>query len=154
LARVVPLCIDLSPAEVTGPLAAFQARELNEAGMKRLVQDLSAASENPKDLGTVFEAMWPQLEAAVTEAINAAPADTEPRRSPDDMLKELVERIRRIDRELSTEAGEEPDEAAIFFTKEFVKQDSLLRRHTHKGRVPSLPVSILAAVTSRTWTSA
>jgi TIR domain len=97
-ARVVPLCIDLSPAEVTGPLVAFQARELNEAGMRRLVHDLSASSENPKDLGAVFDAMWPQLEAAVMEAINAAPPDTEPRRSAEAMLEELVERVRRLDR--------------------------------------------------------
>jgi hypothetical protein len=80
-ARVVPLCIDLSPAEVTGPLAAFQARVLNKAGIKRLVHDVSAASENPKELGAVFDAMWPQLDAAVMKAIDEAPADKEPRRS-------------------------------------------------------------------------
>jgi hypothetical protein len=124
-ARLVPLCIDLSPAEVTGPLEAFQARELNEAGMRRLVDDLSAASENPKELGAVFNAMWPQLEAAVTEAINAVPTDTEPRRSAEDMLEELVERIRRIDRR-AEDAGEEPKLQAtpVMFTKEFVRRGS------------------------------
>jgi hypothetical protein len=122
-ARVVPLCIDLSPAEVTGPLEAFQARELNEAGMRRLVHDLSAASENPKELGAVFDAMWPQLEAAVTETINATPTDTEPRRSADDMLEELVERMRHMDRR-SAVRYQLGGEDRVIFTKEYVKQDS------------------------------
>jgi hypothetical protein len=127
-ARVVPLCIDLSPAEVTGPLEAFQARELNEAGMRRLVRDLSAASENPKDLSTVFDAMWPQLEAAVTEAINAVPTDTEPRRSPEDMLEELVERIRRIDRhEDGIPIG------SIYFAKDYVQQGLLSNKTYPQG---------------------
>jgi hypothetical protein len=122
-ARVVPLCIDLSPAEVTGPLVAFQARELNEAGMRRLVHDLSAASENPKELGAVFDAMWPQLAAAVTEAINATPTDTEPRRSADDMLEELVERMRHMDRR-SAVRYQLGGEGRVIFTKEYVKHDS------------------------------
>ena len=64
-ARVVPLCIDLSPAEVTGPLEAFQARELNEAGTEAGWFTISARPRRSrKDLGTVVDAMWPQLEAA------------------------------------------------------------------------------------------
>jgi hypothetical protein len=94
--------------------------------MKRLVRDVSAASENPKELGAVFDAMWPQLDAAVMKAIDAAPADTEPRRSSEDMLKELVERIRRIDR---MTGGEEPrpifrPTGPLVFTKDYVELDS------------------------------
>jgi hypothetical protein len=107
------------------PLVALQARELNEAGMRRLIHDLSASSENPKDLGAVFDAMWPQLEAAVTEAINAAPPETEPRRSAEDMLDELVERVRRLDRR--TEDQEQPTllfkkTGEVVFTLEDVEQ--------------------------------
>jgi hypothetical protein len=87
--------------------------------MRRLVHDLSAASENPKELGAVFSAMWPQLEAAVTQAINAVPPDTEPRRSADDMLEELVDRMRRMDRQLNKEAGD--PYALVVFTKNYVK---------------------------------
>jgi hypothetical protein len=35
--RVVPLCIDLKSAEVTGPLSGFQGRALDRDGVKRLV---------------------------------------------------------------------------------------------------------------------
>jgi hypothetical protein len=49
------------------------------------------------------------------------------------MLEELVDRLRRIDRQLGQEAGEEPDEAAVFFTKEYVKQDLLSKKTYAQG---------------------
>jgi len=36
--RVVPLCIDLKSAEVTGPLSGFQGRALDRDAVKRLVK--------------------------------------------------------------------------------------------------------------------
>ena len=36
--KVVPVCIDLLPSDVTGPLAAFQGRRLTRDGIERLVQ--------------------------------------------------------------------------------------------------------------------
>jgi hypothetical protein len=46
-ARVVPLLIDLNPANVTMPLASFQSRTLDKEGMRRLVLDLGALREEP-----------------------------------------------------------------------------------------------------------
>jgi hypothetical protein len=45
VAQVVPLCMDLAPAEVTGPLSSFQGRRVDEDGMRRLVRDLSRLRE-------------------------------------------------------------------------------------------------------------
>jgi hypothetical protein len=73
--------------------------------------------------------MWPQLEAAVTEAINAVPTDTEPRRSAEDMLEEVVELTRRIDRQLNREAGDTP----VVFTKEYVKHGLGSKRTYARG---------------------
>jgi TIR domain len=129
--RVVPLCIGLSFSEVTGPLAAFQGRPLDRDGVSRLVHDINAASEKPmpaEQTTTIFDAMWPRLEAAVAEAINAVPPDTEPRRSAEDMLEELVELIRRIDRNVG---GDVP--GTVVFTKSYVKQDSDSKRTYGQG---------------------
>ena len=90
LARVVPLRIDLTSSEVTGPLSDFQERQLDSDGVRRLVHDINAASERlmpAERVDTVFDAMWPRLEEAATEAINAVPPDTEPRRYPRTCLK-------------------------------------------------------------------
>jgi hypothetical protein len=139
LARVVPLCIDLSPPEVTGPLSAFQGRQLDRDGVSRLVHDISAASEKPmpaEQMAMVFDAMWPRLEAAVTKAINAVPGDTEPRRA-ENMLEELVDRIRRIDRQLTEEAGDTRNEAkyAVVFTRDYVNRESFSRRKYKQGTI-------------------
>jgi hypothetical protein len=152
LARVVPLCIDLSFSEVTGPLSAFQGRPLDRDGVSRLVYDISAASEKPmtkEQMATVFDVWWPSLEAAVTEAINAVPPGTEPRRSAEDMLEELVERIRRIDRQADREIPFGP----IYFTKDYVDHGSrktypqgrcgvVLREHTLRGQVTHLDLRL------------
>lgn len=155
LARVVPLCIDLSPSQVTDPLSAFQGRRLDRDGVSRLVHDISAASEKPmpaEQIKMIFDAMWPGLEAAVAAAINAAPPDIESRRSAEDMLEELVDRVRRLDRQAG---GDEIPIGPVYFTKDYVTQGLLskktypqgsravlLREHTLRGRVTHLDVRL------------
>jgi TIR domain len=114
VARVVPLCIDLGPSEVTGPLAAFQGRSFDEDGMRRLVYDLNEALGDAGEkqmtkelLADVFDAMWRKLDAAVAKAVEGAPAAQGPRRSVDDMLAEVVERLRRVER--SVLQADQPD---------------------------------------------
>lgn len=99
--RVVPLCIDLKSTDVTGPLATFQARELDEEGMKKIVLDLMALSENPPttmQTDRAFARLWPDLESMVNEANQKAPALESASRSVEDMLEEVVEVVRRLDR--------------------------------------------------------
>jgi hypothetical protein len=71
-ARVVPLCVDLPPTDVTGPLAAFQGRSLDEPGVRRLVYDLNQETEKPLDkdqLDEVLDREWPDLEADIAKAL-------------------------------------------------------------------------------------
>jgi TIR domain len=105
---VVPVCIDLPPSDVTGPLAAFQGRRLNQDGIKRLVHDLNEASDKPiskEQLDALFTAMWPNLETAIGEAVEQTPSgrptelDSEPERTAEDMLGELIERVRGLERD-------------------------------------------------------
>jgi hypothetical protein len=106
--RLVPLCINLSPADVTGPLEAFQARCLDELGMRRLVQDMMTLREKPPaqaQIDQLFKAMWPALEAHVSEAKQQSPSPRAPQRSPQEMLEELVDRVRRLERSQSREVS-------------------------------------------------
>jgi RNA polymerase sigma factor (sigma-70 family) len=107
-ARLVPIYFDVSPAEITGPLEAFQGRSLDEEGLKRLVRDISAAREEPLDVeqvDTLFEALWPQLKKMIDEAASQSRPAAAPHRSTQDMLEELVERTRRIERSQSQRAS-------------------------------------------------
>jgi TIR domain len=79
--RIVPLCINLYPSDITGPLADFQSRRLDEADMKRLTHDLNDASETPmkkERLDAIFSAMWPRLEAEVAAAVHSTIMNEKP----------------------------------------------------------------------------
>ena len=95
--NVVPLLIDLSrPAELTGPLAQFQARTMDKSGMRKLVSTLSTSLR--VDVSTAlkrFEAFWPELEEDVRQARAASSSKVEARTELD-MLSEILERIRHI----------------------------------------------------------
>ena len=100
-AAVVPICVDIAPAEVTGPLEAFQGRCLDEDGMRRLVHDISRTREEPlgaDQVDKLFDRLWLDLKAVVDKAWDQVRAAATPRRSPQDMLEELVERVRRLER--------------------------------------------------------
>jgi hypothetical protein len=101
-ARVVPLCIDLEPGALnSGPLASFQGIKLDKEGMRKLVRDIHARRENPMPVAEVdemFDDTWHRLKAKV-DAAKAKAADPQPKhREPWEMLEELVERVRRIER--------------------------------------------------------
>ncbi|MGC4859775.1 toll/interleukin-1 receptor domain-containing protein [Micromonospora sp. DT41] len=106
VARLVPLCIDLEPAEVISPLQSFQSRKLDKEGMRRIVHELGEMSENPKpreDIDRLFEAMWPELDRQVQLAATQHESVDGPRRSTTDMLAELVTRVRNLERDSESE---------------------------------------------------
>jgi hypothetical protein len=102
-ARVVPLLVDLNPADVTMPLASFQSRSLNKEGMRRLVLDLAALREGPmsrEQVDALFDGMWPRMQSEVEAAIKSLPAGRGPRRSQGDMLAEIIDAVRLMSRRL------------------------------------------------------
>jgi len=108
-ARVVPLCIDLPPSDITGPLVGFQIRSLDEHGIRRLVHDLNKSAERQipeKALDGLFERMWPDLQAAIAKAVDGAPSTQKSERATDDMLADVVDRTRRIELFLEAQSAQ------------------------------------------------
>jgi hypothetical protein len=111
--RARPLCVHqkiLMPLALNrpgfsgGPLEAFQARCLDELGMRRLVQDMMTLREKPPaqaQIDQLFQAMWPALESHMSEAKQQSPSPQNSQRTTKEMLEELVDRVRRIEREYS-----------------------------------------------------
>lgn len=126
VAHVVPLCIGVAPSQVTGPLEAFQGRALNKDGVRRLVHDITTARENPMPKAQVdelFDAMWPKLDAAILKS-RKAPSGPKHPRSTDDMLAELVDGLRRIERRIDViEIHVVPDELLEARQQELRQQD-------------------------------
>lgn len=112
--RIIPLYIDLEPTDVTGPLSDWQGRRVDRDGLWRIVQDINAAIPKPvaKDsLVKLFGRMWPEFETAISAAKTADPELRSPVRSTEDMLEELVERVRRLEnyqRQSSDDRTSEP----------------------------------------------
>jgi cell pole-organizing protein PopZ len=106
--RVIPVLLDMSPAEVTGPIASFQAVScFDKEGMYRLLKSINNVAHvgrvDPEALEAVFEALWPRLESALREVLQEAGTETRPApRSPEDLLAEIAERVRRIERRSAT----------------------------------------------------
>lgn len=74
---VIPYLLDISPADIQGPLAFFQCARATREDTFRLLQVLNAKTDAIRlpdaRLEKVFDAWWPQLEAQLT-AITPAPA--------------------------------------------------------------------------------
>ena len=94
---VCPLLFDMSPGQLTGPLAQFQALELDKEGVLRILINLNNASEDAilpqKDLEETFEVWWPKLQ----EKLDATPgADTSKieKRTADEILDEILSNTR------------------------------------------------------------
>ncbi|MBV1850005.1 pentapeptide repeat-containing protein [Catellatospora tritici] len=69
--KVIPLLVDVAPAEVVGPLSHFQAAELDMVDMKRVVRTLNSELKEralTEDvLHASFSIWWPALEEAVSQ---------------------------------------------------------------------------------------
>ena len=104
-ASLVPvslLLIDLSPADLNGPLAQFQATSFTEGDMLRLVKDIGSYIGDPR-FDTVlieqsFYKWWPDFQKAVIQAIESAKGN-EPKvesRPDRDILEEVLVSTRHL----------------------------------------------------------
>jgi hypothetical protein len=99
--HVCTLLIGMKPTDVKGPLSQFQATSTSQGDILQLVRTLnsklaeSAVSEN--QLEKAFELLW----SALDKRIKSLPMDEgapSPKRSPDDMLDEILEIVRKLNR--------------------------------------------------------
>jgi hypothetical protein len=98
--RLCPYLIDLSPAELEGPLAQFQAVPATKEATFKLIQSIRAAMPEPQltdaRLQVVFERFWPDLEAK----LHGLPTTEvqRPLRPDRFLLEEILEHVRNLAR--------------------------------------------------------
>lgn len=99
---VVPLLLDIDFGEVTGPLAQFQAKKVEKAGVFEVVRAINSGAPVPVSdarLTALFGALWPEFE----KLVNAIPAGQAPPttiRPQGEILDELVGAVRALDSRL------------------------------------------------------
>lgn len=104
--RLFTVLFDLSKADVTGPLAHFQHTLVeSREEVRSLLLSINKQLETPLKedrLDGVFDAMWDKLETKVKQIPKTNVVQASPRRSSQDLLEEVVERTRVIERQLES----------------------------------------------------
>jgi hypothetical protein len=88
---VIPLAVDLSPAEIQNPLGQFQAQRLDRPGMERIVKSINGNLPKPQPDGRIdkkLDRWWPEFDQKI-QVIKQASS-----------LNQDFEQLIRTDREL------------------------------------------------------
>lgn len=104
-ASVRPLLLDLSPTDVIGPLAEFQATTATDADeMWRFLKSLNDRCERPLPddrLRRAFDREWPDLLTKLAD-LKASAVATAPKKAParksEEMFAEILDRVRQLER--------------------------------------------------------
>jgi len=102
--RVCTLLVDLEPSQVEDPLAQFNHTIPNREGMYSLVETINSRLSEPlteNRLQQIFEDYWPKFEDGLKSALEDNPLnEIAPKRRDKDILSELLETTRSVDRRL------------------------------------------------------
>jgi hypothetical protein len=106
---VCPYLVGLEPSDLPkGPLAQFQAKRANSAETYDLVRAINRAlgdeALGEDRIKRSFERWWPDLEQAFT-SLSEQELPTASRRSQAEMLEEVIELTRRLERQVASELG-------------------------------------------------
>ncbi|MDG9671841.1 toll/interleukin-1 receptor domain-containing protein [Hahella sp. CR1] len=101
--RVCTFLVDLSPSDVSNPLASFNHSMPDENGLYRLIftlnESLGSEGLDVPVLDVVYKQFWPLFESKFKEIILKYPnSDVKSERSAEDMLAEILESIRPLGR--------------------------------------------------------
>ena len=97
--RVIPLLLDLEFSDITGPLAQFQAKKVDRAGVFEVVHSLNHLAQTPVPddrVRQLFDALWPELEKKVL-AIPKSTGPAKHARPQAEVMEELVASVRTLD---------------------------------------------------------
>jgi hypothetical protein len=115
VSRVVPLAIDLPPAEISHPLGQFQATKITREGIDEVVKSINEASSSPlapENLSAAIGKWWPDLEEDFQRIENTSYQNQEepspPDRSDREMLEEVLDTVRAFSRETPQRSADDP----------------------------------------------
>lgn len=103
--KVCPICFNIDPINIKGPLTNFQAAKFSKDDFKRLIltinKELGESSIDISIVEKAFEALWAQIETEITNILKSYPVtlkleEDRNERSEKDLLLELLERTREL----------------------------------------------------------
>lgn len=145
--RVIPILLDLDVKDVSGPLAQFQAKKVDGAGIKELAVSLNKAAAAPvpeAQLEKLISALWGDLE----KQISAIPKGTTPAkhsRPQGEILEELVSSIRNVEMRFRDFVDGDPPKSR---RRHMRFHPAMMRDMLHFGGKPGDPIGILILASS------
>ncbi|MGD8194138.1 toll/interleukin-1 receptor domain-containing protein [Herbiconiux sp. P18] len=101
--RVSTVLVDVTRADITGPLSQFQDTVLGDkVDVKKLLEDMALAAGGgvpPATRDVLFENLWSELESAVTAASGGVEPTTE--RDEKNILEEVLDLVRNVQRDVA-----------------------------------------------------
>lgn len=141
--KVIPLLLDLDFRDITGPLAQFQAKKLEKAGISEVINSINqtANHEVPETRAKqLFDALWPEFEKKVA-AIPKQPTAAKHTRPQHEILEELVASVRSLDSRLREFSDGSPDSMRH---RQMKFHPRMLREIAHMiGGEPGDPIGLL-----------
>jgi len=101
-AKVIPLLFDLDFSEISGPLAQFQAKKVDQTGLNEVVLAINKVADAKADetrVKALLPALWPVLQELLDDIPNKKQSDKHPR-TQKEILEELVTGVRGLDSRL------------------------------------------------------
>jgi hypothetical protein len=111
---VCPVLLDVEPSDLGGPLAQFQSTRLTKEDIRRLLGTLNKRLDTPladTQLDRLHDLLWPELDAKVKNILTETPNTTAPHRTPMDLIAEVLERVRGLERRFD----ELPVQTPVFY---------------------------------------
>lgn len=104
---VCTFLLDVKPEHVRPPLGSFQHTTFDKNDVFKMVETINSqlvgSSASPVDkqtLARLYEKTWPDLEKAIAKARDEKPGEISPKRNDSDMLSEILDIVRNVDRQL------------------------------------------------------
>jgi hypothetical protein len=97
--KVIPLLFNREFSDISGPLAQFQAKKFERAGLAEVVHSINQSTPEPipEDRARqLFNALWPELEKQLDNIPEEAPTEKH-MRPAHEILEELVTGVRGLD---------------------------------------------------------
>jgi hypothetical protein len=132
---VCPLLLGVEPADLQGPLAQFQATRATREDVRKLLDTINKNSESSlaePQIEQLFSFLWPGFEEKLV-SIEASAVDqvSRPRPVPE-LLSEVLERVRSIERQLAEKAALEQDRNVGAQLASMKEQEARLKRREEK----------------------
>jgi hypothetical protein len=99
---VCPVLLDVTPTDLTGPLAQFQSTRISKDDIRRLLGTLNKRLQSTltdSQIDPLHNALWPDFEKCVNQILSSS-VPTPIHRNPSDLLGEILERVRGFERRL------------------------------------------------------